>query len=107
MYDRQTKTLWNQLTGEPVLGKLVDKDVTLDLLPVVPTNWQDWQDQHPDTLVVNENTGFQRNHTAGAAYGNYFGSSDTMFPVAQRSDLLPAKDQIYALRVGGIPKAYP
>lgn len=107
MYDRQTKTLWNQLTGEPVLGELVDKNVTLELLPVVLTTWQDWQDQHPDTLVVNENTGFQRNYTAGAAYGNYFASSDTMFPVAQRSDLLPAKDQIYALRVGGIPKAYP
>jgi len=107
MYDRQTRTLWNQLTGEPVLGELVDHNVTLDLLPVVLTTWQDWQDQHPDTLVIDENTGFPRNYAAGAAYGNYFADSETMFPVPQRSDLLPDKDQIYALRVEGIPKAYP
>ena len=29
MYDRQTRTLWNQLTGEPVLGRLVGTDVKL------------------------------------------------------------------------------
>ncbi len=107
MYDRQTNTLWNQLTGEPVLGELVDQDVTLELLPIVLTTWEEWQNQHPDTLVVDENTGFPRNYSAGAAYGNYFADSETMFPVAQRSDLLPAKDQIYALRVEGLPKAYP
>jgi hypothetical protein len=107
MYDRQTRTLWNQLTGEPVLGELVNADITLDLLPVVLTTWQEWQNQHPDTLVVDVETGFPRNYTAGAAYGNYFADSGTMFPVAQRSGLLAPKAQIYALRVEGTPKAYP
>lgn len=107
MYDRQTDTLWNQLTGEPVLGQLASDGLTLELLPVVLTTWEEWQNEHHDTLVVDENTGFPRNYTAGAAYGNYFASGETMFPVAQRSDLLPAKDQIYALRLAGVPKAYP
>ena len=40
MYDRQTRTLWNQLTGEPVLGPLVGSDVQLSLQPVVLTSWQ-------------------------------------------------------------------
>ena len=39
MYDRQTRTLWNQLTGEPVLGQLVGTGVKLNLLPVVFTTW--------------------------------------------------------------------
>jgi hypothetical protein len=30
-----------------------------------------------------------------------------MFPVAQRDDTLPAKAQVYALRLDGQPKAYP
>ena len=107
MYDRQTNTLWNQLTGEPVLGQLVEADITLELLPVVLTTWEEWQNQHPDTLVVDVETGFPRNYTAGAAYGNYFADSNTMFPVAQRSGLLPPKSQIYALRLDGTPKAYP
>ncbi len=107
MYDRQTNTLWNQLTGEPVLGELAGTDVTLDLLPVVLTTWKEWQNQHPDTQVVDIETGFPRNYTPGAAYGNYFADAGTMFPVAQRNDILPAKAQIYVLRLDGQPKAYP
>ncbi len=107
MYDRQTRTLWNQLTGEPVLGSLVDSDVRLELLPVVLTTWQEWQAQHPDTVVVAEDTGFPRNYTPGAAYGNYFASEQTMFPVWLQSDQRALKDQIYALNIDGVPKAYP
>lgn len=107
MYDRQTRTLWNQLTGEPVLGPLADQDLTLDLLPVVLTTWQDWQADHPETTVVSLETGYNRFYEPGAAYGDYFASPDTMFPVWQRSDLLPDKSQVYALRLDGVPKAYP
>jgi hypothetical protein len=107
MYDRQTRTLWNQLTGEPVLGKLVGSDVSLKLQPVVITTWDSWLSQHPDTQVLDINTGFQRPYVPGAAYGDYFAYHDTMFPVWLRSDLLPTKDRIFALQVEGIPKAYP
>lgn len=107
MYDRQTKTLWNQLTGQPVLGELVGTDVTLDLLPVVLTSWEAWQEQHPETLVLDIETGHNRNYQLGAAYGSYFAGNDTMFPVWQRSDLLETKDQVYAITVNGLPKAYP
>lgn len=107
MYDRQTRTLWNQLTGEPVLGELAAGDVTLDILPVVLTTWEAWQSQHPETLVVDIDTGFERPYDAGAAYADYFASEGTMFPVWQRSDLLDTKEQIYAVRIEGTPKAYP
>jgi hypothetical protein len=108
MYDRQTLTLWNQFTGEPVLGRLAaQEDLRLNLLPVVLTTWADWQAQHPDTLVLDVNTGFPRDYQAGAAYGDYFAAEETMFPVWQRSDLLETKEQIYAVRVDGVPKAYP
>ena len=107
MYDRQTRTLWNQLTGEPVLGKLVGSDIKLELQPIVVTTWEAWQIQHPDTIVLDINTGFQRPYFPGAAYGDYFAYHDTMFPVWQRSDLLPTKDRIFALQIQGVPKAYP
>lgn len=107
MYDRQTRTLWNQLTGEPVLGELVDEDVTIDILPVVLTTWEAWREMHPNTLVVDVNTGYPRDYAPGAAYGNYFAASDTMFPVWQRSDELDTKEQVFTLRIEGIPKAYP
>ncbi len=107
MYDRQTNTLWNHLTGEPVMGELAGEDISLRLLPVVLTAWQDWQEQHPETVVLDLDTGYSRNYWPAAAYGHYFVSEDTMFPVWQRSSLLDDKAQIYALRIDGIPKAYP
>lgn len=107
MYDRQTRTLWNQLTGEPVLGKLAATDVKLNLLPVVLTTWKDWQTQYPDTKVLDINTGHSRPYIPGAAYGDYFAAADTMFPVWQRSGILPAKERVYALNLGGVAKAYP
>jgi hypothetical protein len=107
MYDRQTRTLWNQLTGEPVMGPLVEENVTLDLLPVVLTTWEEWQRQHPETLILDIETGHARTYEPGFAYGDYFAAAGTMFPVWQRSDLLATKDQIYALRIDGTPAAYP
>jgi len=107
MYDHQTRTLWNQITGEPVLGKLAGEDVRLELLPVVVTSWGAWLEQHPDTKVLSINTGYQRVYLPGAAYGRYFTSDETMFPVWQRSQLLETKDRVYALYVENIPKAYP
>jgi hypothetical protein len=107
MYDRPTRTLWNHLTGEPVLGKLAGTELRLKLLPVVLATWDAWQAQHPDTLVVDIDTGFNRDYSTGAAYADYFADKGTMFPVWQRSDLLEQKAQVYALRIDGIPKAYP
>ena len=107
MYDRQTRTLWNQLTGEPVLGELVEADLELELLPVVLSSWEDWLAQHPDTQVLGLETGYERFYLPGAAYGDYFSSTATMFPVWQRGDQLDTKDRIYALRIEGTPKAYP
>ncbi|MGD8455406.1 MAG: DUF3179 domain-containing protein [Anaerolineales bacterium] len=107
MYDHQTRTLWNQLTGEPVLGELAGSGIKLELLPIVVTSWEDWLAQHPDTTVLDIDTGYQRSYELGVAYGKYFANDETMFPVWQRSDLLEAKDRIYALQLDGIPKAYP
>ncbi len=107
MYDRQTRTLWNQLTGEPVLGELAGRELQLKVLPSVITTWHAWQAQHPDTLVLDINTGHDRPYIPGAPYGDYFSSATSMFPVWQRSDLLADKSRIFAINLGGVPKAYP
>lgn len=107
MYDRETRTLWNQLTGEPVLGPLAAHPVALRLLPLVLTTWADWRAQHPRTRVLDPETGYDRPYLPGAPYGRYFSSPNTMFPVWQRSRLLPPKARVYTLRLDGVPKAYP
>jgi hypothetical protein len=107
MYDRQTDTLWHQLWGTPAFGPLVGSGIQLERLPVTLTTWQDWYAQHPDTKVMDFDTGFVRDYSVGAAYADYFASPDTMFPVWRRSELLPTKSWVFTQLIDDQPKAYP
>lgn len=107
MYDRTTYTLWNQLTGEPVIGKLAGSGVRLEVLPMVVSSWGRWKREHPDTLVLDPNTGYGRPYTLGASYGSYFASSEKMFPVWRHGGVLPDKTVVFALRVGTRENAWP
>ncbi len=113
MYDRATNSLWHQLTGEAVVGLMAESGFKLDFFPVVLTTWDEWTELHPDTTVLNVETGYY----AGAfyvpesnprsIYHQYFNSSDTMFPVPTRDDGLAAKDIVLGVGIGGRYKAYP
>jgi hypothetical protein len=109
MYDRNTNTVWNALSGEPAFGPLVSADVQLDILPVVVSDWATWLAEHPDTSVLSLSTGFPRDYTNGAAYEDYFNDSDfIMFPVWQQNTEDQAnKDMVYGLLIEGVRKAYP
>jgi len=100
LVDRQTDTLWSQLTGEPVNGPLVGSGVKLQRLPVVITSWKSWQGVHPDTRVLSPETGQPIDDSQPRP-------EEAPLPVQRRSPLLPEKAWIYALLVNGSPKAYP
>ena len=106
MYDRGTFTLWNQLTGEPVLGPLAADPGRLDVIPIVTTTWEAWRTANPTTAVLSINTGHRRDYSPGAAYGGYFASPDLMFP-APTADGLAPKDRVFALVLGDAARAYP
>ncbi len=107
MYDRQTRTLWEQYTGEPVWGPLVGSGTKLTFLPAVHTTWEEWLGSHPGTKVLDIVTGFQRDYGPGVAYAQYWASPDLMFPAPNRSGPLAAKDVVYVVRVGGETVAFP
>lgn len=107
MYDRPTNSLWNNLTGEPVAGRLAESGIKLQMLPLVVSTWGEWRKKHPDTLVLDvNNTGFDRDYTK-SPYEEYFASPETMFPVWLDDDSLAKKEQVFTLIVNGRPKAYP
>jgi Protein of unknown function (DUF3179) len=107
MYDRQTNTLWNQLSGEPVLGPLADDPIELEVRPVIVTTWGRWRARHPDTSVLDIRTGFDRPYEDGAAYADYFSSDEALFPAADPGRGLEPKERLFAVRIGNHQKAYP
>ena len=52
MYDHNTGSLWSALSGEPVAGELVDREIKLEVLPIVRTTWGEWKRKHPETTVL-------------------------------------------------------
>lgn len=103
MYDHATKSLWSTLTGTPVVGPLVGKDIELRPLYVVTTTWKEWRTRHPNTQVLSLDTGHRRDYSEGVAYRDYFATNQLMFPVPKRDDRLPNKAEILALRMPQVP----
>ncbi len=110
MMDRQTRSLWSNLTGEPVIGKLAGSGVRLAVLPLTLTTWQDWKTRHPETTVLaldDLKRRYRYEYVPGAAGRQRAGVS---FPSGPASPALDPKAEIYAVRLGGRSdrvKAYP
>jgi hypothetical protein len=108
MYDRQTNSLWSQMEGKPVIGTLAAREVTLRVLPLTTTTWGEWRRRNPRTRVLSLETGFTRDYRPGAAYGHYFASDDTMFPVWKKApSSLRTKEWVLVVNVDGARKIYP
>ena len=113
MYDRETFSLWNQETGQPVIGELADSGIQLNFFPTLLTTWGEWTDEHPDTTVLALDTGVSQpgryfpEDNPNATYYEYFNTPGTMFPVWIRDDSLEAKDVVLGVNVGDAQKAYP
>lgn len=108
MFDRETKSLWNQFTGEPVSGELTDSGIKLKIRPVAITAWKDWKASHPETKVLSLNTGHDRDYGSGVVYKDYFASPDLMFPTTVRDESkIKRKDFVFGIREFGAAKAWP
>ena len=112
MYDRETNSLWHQFRGEPVTGELADSGIVLDVIPVSLTTWGEWLASHPDTTVLDVETGIYPGYRylpesdPGSFYYQYREQPGTMFPVATRSNDLPTKVQVLGLSLNGRERAY-
>ncbi len=113
MYDRLTKSLWHQFTGEPIVGPLADSGIKLPFFPLLLATWEEWVDLHPDTTVLSIETGLYASSTYAvesdprAVYNDYFSVAHTWFPVPDRSAVLATKAVVLGVGIGEAYKAYP
>jgi len=108
MFDRKTNSLWNQYSGEPVVGPLVGSEIKLKVRPITITSWEQWRLQYPDTTVLSLQTGHIRNYDSGFVYHDYFASPGLMFPaVVEDERKLLRKDYVFGVRSVAASKAWP
>lgn len=104
LYDRQTESLWSQLKYEAVSGKLLGEK--LKVLNTANTTWENWKENHPNTLILSENTGFIRDYSQNP-YPDYNTSSAIYFPVNNNDDRFHPKEMVIGIEINGKTKAYP
>jgi hypothetical protein len=104
MFDRETESLWSQISAEAVAGPSVAQRLTL--LRSRMRSWGEWKREHPNTTVLSPETGHRRPY-GNTPSGDYDRSERLMFPVARDTRYHP-KMRTVGLRVpGGPARAYP
>lgn len=106
MYDRYEGNLWQQITGEAIVGPAARRNEVLKQIPIATTNWGKWKKEHPNTLVLSRDTGHIRDYEA-YPYGTYEQNDDLYFGVKNLNKKLQIKTVVYGVEVGGSSRAYP
>ncbi len=100
MFDRQTNSLWSHILGQAISGEF--EGARLSFIPALQTDWQSWQELHPDTLVVNPRL------VGSDTYTNYYLSGQEGVLGWQNPDeRLLSKEYVIGVRLGGQARAYP
>ena len=105
MYDRQTKSWWQQFTGEAIVGELTG--TRLEFLPSQIVAWSDFISVYSNGKVLSRETGFNRPYGRNP-YSGY--DSINNFPFLYEGDLdgrLPPVERVVAIQLDGIDVAYP
>lgn len=92
MYDRTTESLWQQLTGEAIVGDLAGEQLTF--LPSSIVSFADFRETYPDGLVLSQDTGYRRDYGRNP-YAGYdrIGQSPFLFDGAA-DDRLAAMERV-------------
>ncbi|MDE2635018.1 MAG: DUF3179 domain-containing protein [Chloroflexota bacterium] len=106
MYDRQSETWWQQLTGEGLVGEYAG--VLLELVPSQVIGFGRFAERYPEGLVMSRETGYNRQYGINP-YSNYDSRAGRPFlfrgEIDQRLD--SAVDHVLAAIIGESAKAYP
>ncbi len=95
LYDRETESLWTQLSGAAIDGPL--KGQTLQEIPSEMSTWAEWKALHPDTVVL------KKSEPVGPSYVGYAADPDRlgMFDSKNTDQRLGGKETVYGVRLPG------
>ncbi|MFC6723640.1 DUF3179 domain-containing (seleno)protein, partial [Halobium palmae] len=104
MFDEETDTLWSQHRGVPIAGPRYDPDddLALDVVPVTQSSWGEWREEHPDSLALDLDTGFDYDYRFYdgdlGIFRHYWENDDVVQPgVRSEESDLPEKAEVYGV----------
>ena len=104
LYDRETDSLWSQMSVQSVNGQRVREQPRMRAL--VETTWGTWRQMYPETTPMSRVTGFSRNYGL-YPYGDFRTSDRLIFSVSTNDTRLHRKARVVGVTRNGIARAYP
>ncbi len=105
MYDRTTESLWQQFTGEGIVGDLAGAQLTF--LPSALVSFADFRAAHPQGLILSRETGFNRAYGRNP-YEGYDSIGSTPFLFQGPTDgRLEAVERVVTVSLADADVAYP
>ncbi|QVK17567.1 DUF3179 domain-containing protein [Mycoplasmatota bacterium] len=105
MYDRQTDSLWQQFTGQALIGDYVNR--SLNPIPSNVVSFKKFYSTYPNGLVLSRNTGFIRDY-GNNPYVNYDQiTNQPLFFKGIIDTRLPAMQRVLGIQIGNNALAYP
>ncbi len=105
MYDRWEGNLWQQITGEAIVGPAAQRGEILTEVPLATATWKEWKEAHPKTKVLSRETGHIRDYSR-YPYGTYEADDSLLFGVPEENTELQIKEPVYGIEIGDQAKAY-
>ena len=111
MFDEETESLWSQHRGVPIAGEYLDREASLDVRPVTQTEWSDWRSEHPDTLALDIDTGYDYDYSYYdghlGIFEHYWESEDAIQPGLRTAESeLSEKASVYGVAGADPDTAY-
>ncbi len=105
MYDRRTESLWQQITGEAIVGDFLGE--RLKRIPAQIISFEQFRSAYKDGLVLSRKTGYQRPYGQNPYIG-YDDIYNTPSHYSGKSDgRLRPMEKVVTVSVSGLDKAYP
>jgi hypothetical protein len=105
MWDRQTESWWQQLTGEGIIGEHAGEQLTF--IPAQIVSWASFKEAHPDGTVLSVETGMGRPYGQNPYSGYDRVTSDPFLFFDDPDGRLSPKERVAAFTVAGIDAAFP
>ncbi len=108
MYDRYQGNLWQQISGEAIVGPAAEKNLKLKPVLLKVVTWESFiknNELKNNIKVLSINTGFNRNYNI-YPYSTYEKDDEILFGVSNTNNLYPPKTVVYGLQINGRHKAY-
>jgi hypothetical protein len=105
MWDRQTESWWEQVTGEAIVGEMTG--TRLEFLPAPVISWGVFRDAFPEGQLLSRDQGFYSDYSTPPYFG-YDAADNTPFLFFGNVDpRLPAMERVVSVTIDGVSVAYP